>query len=60
MTKTKNTHGGKREGAGRKFENGPTEVIQFRYPVKLVREMRKEARAQGVTLSAYLRARLER
>ena len=54
------THGGKRAGGVGQFRDGPSEVLQFRAPKTLARKLRKQAKAKGVTLSEYMRAKLAR
>lgn len=58
MAEITNTHGGKREGAGRPRKGRTT--IGVTLPAYLAEAIRREAQTRGVTLSAIIEEALKR
>jgi hypothetical protein len=56
----KNTHGGRREGAGRKPKNGKTALIGVRLTQELRTQLKAAAHAKGVTVSKFVEELIEK
>jgi predicted HicB family RNase H-like nuclease len=54
MPKKRKTHGGRREGAGRKPENGRTALVGVRMTHRLRSRLKLAAKAKGVSVSQFV------
>ena len=54
MRKKKKTHGGRREGAGRRPKNGKTALVGVRMTHELRAQLKVAAHARGISVSEFV------
>lgn len=59
-TKLSAGRGGARAGAGRKASSDPSTPMSLTLPHSIVEKLRNKAKAQGITISKFVRSALER